>query len=351
MSKKSQKYPTYFLKKALNPIINPKSTEDDRLFHEFMGFFAQLTPGQIASNVRLLASYRVPDNVYPFLVIGTILGYSLGEIYHNYFTPKTRVIMWQLFSSTWNEKVKNVYTPFFIKLKNRIYRMFGGETYKHYSTYIIHLNGAFDKIVKFYGCLLENRIIISTSTNVKSLKKLNSPNAKNKNRPKSPVISDGGTGSEIKEDQPTISISSEINPQPSLPISEDIKIGKSLNIVIDSDPTEPPNLEVTDQYIKIFGNKFDRNNISSIGILINVIRLDYKKSIIMNENENKEAPSDNEEAPDKILPDICKKFVSGIKNDFLMIKTSLGDLGDKYGLAQINAVEGVWDKCTEEMEL
>ena len=316
MFKQSQKHPTYFLKKALKPIINPKSTEDDRLFHEFMGFFAQLTPSRIASNIRLLSSYRIPDNIYPFLVIGTILGYSLGEIYRNYVTPNTRVMMWKLFANVWNQKVKDKYTPFFIKLKNRIYRMFGGETYQNYQEYITNLNEAFNKTVNFYECLLNLSIITSSSIKI-------------------------DTTLDVLSDH-----------------EEQQKSKKIANMA--------PNLIINNNYIKFFGNNFNRDNISSLGILINVIRLDYAKSKIMDKKKSPpvEQSDDDKKSTEKSAnnekfnsqeyqygPLRCQLQITNIGGIFVNIHDALTKLGDQYGVAQIKAVKNVFKKCFQEMDI
>ena len=236
--------------------------------------------------LHALKSYRPPKDVYPFLVIGTLLGINMSYIYNHLTTVKSRQALWNKLRITWKDYVKTqilVSKSKWQRFKNRIDQLLGGASKKHFKNYYDNLEDATKMIIKFYSCLFKHDII--KSSQIKNSKIM----GENKEEDKK--------GDKNKEDEKN-------------------KENKDKNKEEDVFEKSP---------IEFFGKKFKKGKLSSLAILIHIITVDYAVH------------------GRKPIPQECLTFIEKFKICLIDIKTALEGLQEERGILKINRIIDLWE--------
>ena len=122
----------------------------------------------IDNAVKKLKNIEAPEEIFPFFVIGTLLGISLVQIHKHMTTKGSRQLMWLKMRNVWGEKIKNIEhsKSKWTRFKNKITSLLGGISKKYYQGYSFHLNNCINDLLKFYSCLYQNGIIQSSQIEI-----------------------------------------------------------------------------------------------------------------------------------------------------------------------------------------
>jgi hypothetical protein len=252
--------------------------------------YNSLTYKKLQNYISMLKSYHPPKDVYPFLVIGTLLGFSISYIYKQLTTVKSRQAMWNKLRIEWNDFVETKVLQSKSKwqrFKNRVNQLLGRESKNHFKNYYESLEKATKSLVNFYECLFKNRII--KSSQVKSVK-----------------IEDNDDDSDDSANE-----------------SNDEKThDRVLERVLERSP------------IEFFGKKFKQGKLSSLGILLHVITVDYAIA-------GRKHP----------IPPDCSESVSGLDRYLENIKYALIGLKEHRGKEKIKKIIELWTILKTDMTL
>jgi hypothetical protein len=241
--------------------------------------YNSLTYKKLQNYISMLKSYHPPKDVYPFLVIGTLLGFSISYIYKQLTTVKSRQAMWNKLRISWNDFVETKVWQSKSKwqrFKNRVDQLLGGKSKTYFKYYYEDLEEATKKLVEFYECLFKYGII--KSSQVKSLKIENTNDYEKKH--------------------------------------------DSVERVLERSP------------IEFFGKKFERGKLSSLGVLLHVITVDYAIA-----------------GRKKKIPEKCYKIFTELGSHLTNIKNALDGLKEERGVAKIKQIMELWKTLQSVMNL
>ena len=139
----------------------------------------------LAHYVDLLKNYTPPKDVYAFLVLGSILGFSTSYIYNHLTTTSSRQMAWNRFRKEYQNLVEQSKRSRFQAIKNRIHALFSKTTRTALNNYEKIIKDMIKTSMSYLDCLIKTGQANIPSTKVYDfldewkLAKMNEPGAPN----------------------------------------------------------------------------------------------------------------------------------------------------------------------------